>query len=67
MTAWISQNLATILIVAVLAVIVAVILIIMVKNKRRGKTACGCGCSGCPMSGSCHPEPPKKAAEAEHE
>lgn len=54
MLAWISANIATILICAVLAVIVAAIIIGMVRDKKKGKSSCGCGCSSCPMSNSCH-------------
>ena len=56
MFAWLSQNIATIIICAVLIAIVAAILVSMVKNKKKGKSSCGCGCADCPMSGSCHPE-----------
>ena len=54
MIAWISENIATIIICAVLAFVVAAIVISMIKNKKKGKSSCGCGCADCPMSGSCH-------------
>lgn len=53
---WISENLATIIICAVLAAIVVAIIAGMIRNKKKGKSSCGCACSGCPMSGSCHKE-----------
>ncbi|MDD7035756.1 MAG: FeoB-associated Cys-rich membrane protein [Firmicutes bacterium] len=53
---WISENLATIIICAVLAAIVVAIIAGMIRNKKKGKSSCGCGCSSCPMSGSCHKE-----------
>lgn len=56
MLTWISENLATILICAILIAIVAAIVIRMIYNRRKGKSSCGCGCNNCPMSGSCHPE-----------
>ena len=54
MFAWILENMATIIICAVLIGIVVAIIVSMVKNKGRGKSSCGCGCANCPMSGSCH-------------
>ena len=56
MLAWISDNIATVIICAVLVIIVAAIIIGMVRDKKKGKSSCGCGCSSCPMSGSCHTE-----------
>ena len=54
--AWISENIATIIICAVLIAVVAAIIAGMIRNKKRGKSSCGCGCSDCPMIGSCHPK-----------
>lgn len=56
MLSWLAQNLATIIIGAVLIAIVAAIIVSMVRNKKKGKSSCGCGCADCPMSGSCHPK-----------
>lgn len=53
---WISANIATIIICAVLIAVVAAIIVNMAEKKKKGKSSCGCGCSDCPMSGSCHPE-----------
>ncbi|MCH5278628.1 MAG: FeoB-associated Cys-rich membrane protein [Christensenellaceae bacterium] len=54
MLEWLSENIGTIIVCAVLAAVLAAIIIHMVNNKRRGKTSCGCGCSNCAMSDSCH-------------
>lgn len=54
MLAWIMENLATILISAVLVVIVAAVIAGMVRDKKKGKSSCGCGCSSCAMNGACH-------------
>lgn len=58
MLTWISENIGTIIICAVLVAIVAAIIVSMVKKKRRGQSmVCNCGnCKACPMSGSCHKE-----------
>lgn len=54
MFAWLLENIATVLICAVLVAAVAAIIFSMVKNRKKGKSSCGC--ANCPMSGSCHPE-----------
>ena len=54
MLAWLSKNIATIIICLVLAVIVALIIFSLVKNKKKGKSSCGCNCAHCAMAGSCH-------------
>lgn len=56
MLAWLTENMATIIICAVLIAVVSAIIISMIKNKKKGRSSCGCGCADCPMSGSCHPE-----------
>ncbi|MGN1408960.1 MAG: FeoB-associated Cys-rich membrane protein [Eubacteriales bacterium] len=54
MLTWISENIANIIICAVLIAIVAGIIVNMVRNKKNGKSSCGCGCSTCQLNGSCH-------------
>ena len=49
MLAWLSKNIATIIICLVLAVIVALIIFSLVKNKKKGKSSCGCNCAHCAM------------------
>jgi hypothetical protein len=56
MLAWIGENIATIIISAVLVAIVAAVIVGMVRNRKKGKSACGCGCSHCLMNGACHPK-----------
>lgn len=56
MLAWLTENIATMMICAVLIAVVAAIIIGMVRNKKKGKSSCGCGCADCPLNGSCHPE-----------
>ncbi|MBS1402243.1 MAG: FeoB-associated Cys-rich membrane protein [Oscillospiraceae bacterium] len=51
---WIRENLATVVICAILVLMVAAILVRMVKNKRKGRSSCGCGCADCAMQNSCH-------------
>ncbi len=56
MLAWISENIATILLCVVLIAVVGSIIVGMICNRKKGKSSCGCGCAGCPMSNSCHPK-----------
>ncbi len=55
---WISANLGTIAVLAVLVLVVGLVVANMVKKKKAGKPACdcGCGCSGCALNGQCHKE-----------
>lgn len=55
MLTWIMENMATIIISAVLLIMVAAVIAGMIRSKRKGKSSCGCGCSGCAMNGACHP------------
>ncbi len=59
MLAWLMENMATIVISAVLVLLVAAAIISMIRGKRKGKSSCGCGCAGCAMSGACHPAKPE--------
>lgn len=54
MLTWISENMATIIICAVLLLIVAAILAGLIRDKKKGRSSCGCRCANCPMNGSCH-------------
>ena len=51
---WLTANLGTIIMGAIVLFVIASIVISMVRNKKKGKTSCGCGCGGCPMDGVCH-------------
>ena len=50
MLAWISENIATIIICAVLITVVGSIIVGMICYRKKGKSSCGCGCTSCPMS-----------------
>ena len=54
MLAWLSNNIATVIISLVHTIIVALIIFSLVKNKKKGKSSCGCNCAHCAMAGSCH-------------
>ena len=54
MSVWLSQNIGTIIVGAVVVAIVGLIVWRMVANKRAGKSSCGCGCESCAMKDKCH-------------
>lgn len=56
MLTWFMENMATIVISAVMVIVVATVIAGMVRNRRKGKSSCGCGCAGCAMNGACHPK-----------
>lgn len=56
MFTWLMENMATILISAVLLLMVAAAVASIVRGKRKGNSSCGCGCAGCAMNGACHPK-----------
>lgn len=51
---FILENLASIIVLIVVAVIVGAVVVKMIKDKKAGKSSCSCGCKGCPNSGNCH-------------
>ena len=57
MLTWLMENMATIIISAVLVLVTAAILVSMIRGKRKGKSSCGC--AGCAMNGACHPAKPE--------
>lgn len=65
MLTWLMENMATIIISAVLVLMAALSIASMVRSKRKGKSSCGCGCAGCPagsmcaMNGASHPAKPE--------
>jgi hypothetical protein len=54
MLSFISENLATIIVGAVVFAIFAGVVIKLVRERKLKKTSCGCGCSGCPSAKDCH-------------
>lgn len=54
MFSWISANLGTIIICAVLIAIVVFVIVKMRKGKKKG-SSCNGGCDSCQLAGKCHP------------
>ena len=61
MFTWLMENMATIIVSAVLVLVVAAAIASIVRGKRKGKSSCGCGCAGCAMNGVCHPAKPESS------
>jgi hypothetical protein len=56
MLAFISENIANIIISAVLLVVIAFIILSLIKKKKRsGSISCGCNCDECPKN-QCLPD-----------
>lgn len=54
MLEFLSENLATVAVAAVLAAIVILIVVRMVRDRKKGGCSFGSACSCCPNAGSCH-------------
>ena len=54
MLSWVTANLGTILVSAVLLAIVFLTSTHLIRQKRAGKSSCGCNCAHCAMHGACH-------------
>ncbi len=50
---FIFENLASIIVGAVVFTIVAAVVIKMIRDRKNKKNSCGCGCSGCAGAGKC--------------
>ena len=51
---FLSQNIGTIIVLALLSLIVFLVVFFKLRAKKQGKGGCSCGCADCPMSGKCH-------------
>lgn len=54
MMQFITENLGTIIISAVLVAVVALIILKLRRDRKNGESSCGCGCDGCANSQNCH-------------
>ncbi len=54
MISWISSNIGTLAVLAVVIVIAALIIIGMRRDKKKGRSSCGNNCAHCQMAGQCH-------------
>lgn len=58
MFTWLAQNLATILVAALVLALFVGICIKLYRDARAGRHSCSCGgdCRSCPGSSLCHPQ-----------
>lgn len=50
---WLSANIGTILVAAVIFSVIAFVAVKLIRDRIKGKTSCSCGCSQCPLSKKC--------------
>ena len=60
MLTFLSENVGSIAVLAVLLLTVALVVVVLIRKKRRGGCSCGSGCGACPMARKCHERKPKK-------
>ncbi|MCR5591612.1 MAG: FeoB-associated Cys-rich membrane protein [Lachnospiraceae bacterium] len=54
MIAWITANLGTIVVSAVLIAVVTAVIFKMIKDKKNGISSCGGNCAHCGLCASCN-------------
>ena len=60
MLAWLSENWANILMIALLVLIVGLIVFRMIRSRKAGKRPCGCDCAACGACCACKKTAAKK-------
>ena len=67
MLTWLSQNVGTILVCAVIIAVFALLIRSLIRDRKKGKSSCCGGCAGCANACHCHPatatEPSADTAE----
>ncbi|MCR5322190.1 MAG: FeoB-associated Cys-rich membrane protein [Lachnospiraceae bacterium] len=53
MIAWITDNIANIVIVIILLTVIGLAVWSIIRNRKKGRSCCGGSCGGCMYSGSC--------------
>ena len=61
---WLTENLATVLVLLIVSALVALVIVGMIRDKQKGKSVTCGGCSGC--SGNCAHCRAAHAAQAAH-
>ena len=56
MLTFLSGNVGSFAVLAVLLLTVALVVVALIRKKRRGGCSCGSGCGACPMAEKCHRE-----------
>lgn len=53
MLTWLINNIATVIVGAVVLLLIASVIVYLVNQKKKGKSGCGCGCSDCSACPGC--------------
>lgn len=51
---WITENLSTIIVSAILLAIIIATSVYLIRQRKIGRSSCGCNCAHCAMHGTCH-------------
>lgn len=51
---FVIENLASIIVGAIVLLIVGAVVIKLIRDRKNQKSSCGACCSGCPLGGECH-------------
>ena len=51
---WITENLSTIIVSAILLAIIIATYVYLIRQRKKGRSSCGCNCAHCAMHGTCH-------------
>ena len=51
---WITENLSTIIVSAILLAIISATSVYLIRQRKKGRRSCGCNCAHCAMHGTCH-------------
>jgi len=54
MLSFISENLASLIVGAIVLLIVGAVVVKLIRDKKNHRSSCGACCSGCPMDSECH-------------
>ena len=63
MLAWLSQNIGTIIVCAILITVFALLIRSLIRDKKKGKSLCGGNCGACAMGCHCHSTESNASAE----
>ncbi len=51
---WVTANLSTIIVSAILLAIIIATSTYLIRQRKRERNSCGCNCAHCAMHGGCH-------------
>lgn len=63
MLQFLNENIATIIVGAIVFALIATVICKMISDKRNGRSSCGAGCKQCPNAAYCHPVKKQERSE----